>query len=293
MSKDYQYGRGLSDGLLYGMFLSFITAQIKELSIPIEQSLLFHNIFESIATGSDQEKQKTIRKNIRGLKSDLTPRIQKINDWIDLTNQFIAGLDFNAEIPSLNQAVIIELVEQRLKTMYELRDVQKISNEHFRLLLQRQLQGPPEAVQKFYQTVESERHRDAVNNLRSAAKAGITQALDICSIGYYSTAVFVAGRTVEESLNSYYAKIFRLGITPAFELDKMSFENKINKLHSQGYLDEKLYHDLSSTRIIRNDFGHPSEKILTKEESYLNLQSIAKILVELEKRIFKLRKKTN
>jgi hypothetical protein len=224
MSINYQYGRGLSDALVYGMFLAYITARIKELNVPIEQSLMFHNTFESLsalATPSEEEKKKTIQKNVRTLKAELAPKIERINEWIELTNQFIHGLDFrNIVIPTLEQDKILSLVEKRLKTVYELEDAQKISNENFRLRLYNLLQTAPTEIFAFRKVVEKEKYSEDIQDLKEATRQGMRQAFDVCSIGYYSTSVFIGGRTVEECINSFYEKIFRLGLLPTFDLKK-------------------------------------------------------------------------
>jgi len=76
-----------------------------------------------------------------------------------------------------------------------------------------------------------------------------------------------------------------------FGLSAIKFKDKIGKLLGKGKITEELYHRLSNIRIDRNEFGHPSKKILSKKQAHLRIRQVAEIIPEIEKKTNKLRLK--
>jgi len=290
MSKKYQYGRDLSGLLKHGMFLNLIIADIRGLNVPIDQSLMIHNLYESLSSKNDKTARENMNKNLQTLTRSLSPKVAEINNHIDLANKLIKGLDFKTTIPRLKVTEITSLVRRRMQTIFKLDEAQKMSNEHFHSSLSTVLQKPILAIQEFHKVVDSERFNEELEALTDSYREGMRQALFICSIGFYSTAVFVAGRTVEELINDYLELLFKLKKLKTFDLSKDSFDKKINVLHAHKYLDDGLYHSLSGTRIDRNTFGHPSEKILSKRQAHLRIRTMIDQIPGIEKRISRLKR---
>lgn len=272
-----------------GMILSMLIARIRELSVPIDQSLLLHNLHESFSVGGKEKTRKGISQNLKTIKSSLSPKISEINRQISLINKMLKGLDFVHKIPKLKTTDILSIVDKRLKSIFEIKDAQRLGNDHFHKLLEDVLYRPIKSIQDFQKIIENETYSDELKSLPEPLRFGFGQALDVCSIGYYTTSVFIASRTVEGLINTYYQKLFDTKKLDKFDLSKMTFENKINKLNSLKYLSDNLYHGLSGIRIDRNKFGHPSSKILSKRQAHLKIRTMMELSPEVEKRIQRIR----
>ncbi len=292
MPKKIQYGRDLPSLIADGMLLSLIMTRIKDLKNPIDEALMLHNLYETFSLGSDVENRKRISSNIARLKATLTPQINEINELITLSNKLIKGLDFEHKVPKLKATDITVLTKQRLQTIYKVDDVQTLSNNHFRSQLGRQLEGPSKSIQQFIEMVRVEQYSEEVKTIKEDSyRAGIEQAIDVCSIGYYSTAVFIAGRTIEELINDYFNELFRLKVLERFDLQITKFKDKIGKLHGNKLISEEYFHRLSNIRIDRNEFGHPSTNFLNKKQAHLRIRLMIEVIPEIEKKLNKLKNK--
>lgn len=289
----YQYGVGLSTSFKVGMFLSMIISEIRMLKSPIDQSLMLHNLYESFKIKDKKWVDKALNDNLQNIRSTINPRIKKINKHIDFANETIKGLDFKQVIPNIRVNDVMGIVRKRLRSIFEVKDAQNMSNELFDTSLSKVFQKPFTAVFDFIDLIDSEKYIDETQNLGNSYQEGIKQALNVCSIGYYSTSVFIAGKTIEEVINDYFSELFRLNRHEKFELADISLKDKIGKLYGQKLITEDIYHRLSNTRIDRNEFGHPSKKLLSKKQAHLRIQHIAEIIPELEKKIEGIRRATN
>ncbi len=293
MSKKIQYGRDLPSLIADGMLLSLIMARVKDLRGPIDEALMLHNLYETFSLSNNVKNRKRIKDNTARLKATLTPQIAEINELITLSNKMIKGLDFDHTIPKLKASDVTSLTKQRLQTLYKVDDVQKLSNSHFRTQLGHLLEGPAKSIHQFIELVRIEEYADDVKTIQGESyRAGIQQAIHICSIGYYSTAVFIAGRSIEEIINDYFKELFRLKIMNKFDLQTTKFKDKIGKLQGNNLISEEYFHRLSNIRIDRNEFGHPSSKLLSKKQAHLRIRLIIEVVPEIEKKLKKLKVKT-
>jgi hypothetical protein len=291
MPKKIQHGRSLYSVLSDGMIFAVVISKIRDLHNPIDQSLLIHNLLETSPLKNLSERKQQVTENLKRLKAELGPRIEEINSNIQTLNIEIKGLDFKYTIPKLKTSEILRIVERRMKTLLEVDDAQEMGNELFRKSLNDAFRKTNEPIFDFLKEVKKEQFENKLENLNEIYRHGIRQALHICSIGYYTTSVFVAGRTVEESVNDYYKLLFKLKKIDKVDLtsSKFSFENKINKLKSEKLITEVTYHNLSNIRIDRNKFGHPSSKTLNKDEAHLKIQIILSEIPEIQKKMSRLK----
>lgn len=272
------------------MVLTIVLSKIRDLQTPIEQSLLVHNLLETSPLKDLKDRKQQLSENSRKLKETLGPRVKEINSSIKTLNKEIKGLDFKYLIPELELKNIIRVVERRVATILEVDDAQSIGNDLFRKSLNEVFQKTNESIFNFLKEIKKERFEESLERLEEEYKEGMRQALHVCSIGYYTTAVFIAGRTVEELINNYYTLLFKTGRLDKIDLtsSKFTFENKINKLNTEKLITESTYHNLSNVRIDRNEFGHPSAKKLSKESAHLKIRVILSEIPEIQKRIKKL-----
>ena len=290
MKKKFQYGRDLYSLLSDGMVFTIVSSMIQELMSPIEQSLMLHNLLETSPLKDLKDSKNKLNKNLKRLKGVLTPRIKEINSKIQILNSEIKGLDFKYQIPELKLKQILQVIERRMSTVLEIDNAQNMGNDLFRKSLYEVFQKTNEPIFFFLKEIKKERLEDLLECLEEDYKEGMRQALSVCSIGYYTTAVFIAGRTVEELVNDYYKLLFKIGHLEKLDLNtsKFTFENKINRLNSEKLINESTYHNLSNVRIDRNEFGHPSAKKLSKESAHLKIKVILSEIPEIQKNIKKL-----
>lgn len=290
MARRFQYGRDLYSLLHDGMVLAIVSAKIGDLQTPIEQSLLIHNLLETSPLKDLRDRKDQLSVNSKKLKETLGPRVKEINSSIKTLNKEIKGLDFKYLIPELELKNIIQVVEKRMATILEVDDAQNIGNDLFRKNLYEVFRKTNESIFNFLREIKKERFEESLEYLEEEYREGMRQALYVCSIGYYTTAVFIAGRTVEELINNYYKRLLKIGRLDKIDItsSKFTFENKINKLNSEKLITESTYHNLSNVRIDRNEFGHPSAKKLSKESAHLKIRVILSEIPEIQKRIKKL-----
>lgn len=284
-----QYGRGLSDLVFVGMKLSMLIAKTKDLQSPIEQALMMHNLHESFPLNKDQKQKAFIKDNHKRIKLLLSPEINGLNKEIVKINKTLKGLDFNIKIPKLVVSDILNIVDRRMNTVLEVENAQMMGNDLFRKQLSDLLYKPTEAILNFIKKTTEEEFTEKVKSIAQPYQAGIRQSLDVCSIGYYTTAVFIAGRTIEELVNDYFDVLFRSKKVEKFDLKSLKLENKIGKLNKEGYIDELTYHSLSGIRIDRNEMGHPGSRLLSKDQAHLKIQVIISEIPKIEKRIEKIK----
>jgi len=257
---------------------------------PIDNALMLHNLYES----SSLEKgwvDKKINENLSNLSLTLSPRIKTINSKISLANKSIKGLDFDIKIPTIIIKDILEIVRGRLKTLYNAENAQKVSNSYFQAQLGKKFQAVFDGIQDFLKTISNERFKEELDKVEKPYSYTIKQALDISSIGYYSTAVFIAGKAIEELINDYYKVLFQSKLIEKFDITKMKLDDKINKLNGNNYITVDLYHKLISIKLDRNEFAHPSKKIVSKKQAHLRIALTMEVIHELYKQMQKIQKK--
>lgn len=291
MAKKIQNGVGIYTLLRSGMVLSNIIMQIRETKRPIEMGQLLHGIYESHPLSDKRKMMKSINENARNLETSLVSQLKLINKNIASVNRLIKGLDFNHNIPRIKIADVRAVLYKRLKSVFEDEKAQKMSNELFEKSLSQIFQKPIDSIHQLLDRVESETYKDELKNIKDTYQAEMKQAFDICSIGYYSTSVFVAGRTVENAVNDYFNILFKTKSYVVFDLSETKFDRKIGMLNGKNLISEAMFHRLSTIRIERNDFAHPSEKILTKKQAHLRLLIFTESITEIEKSINTYQKK--
>lgn len=216
MAKKFQYGRDLYGLLHDGMLLAIVSAKIGDLQTPIEQSLLIHNLLESSPLKDLKDRKDQLIENSKKLKEALGPRVKEINLSIRTLNKEIKGLDFKYLIPELDLKNIVHVVEKRMATILEVDDAQNIGNDLFWKSLYEVFQKTNEPIFNFLKEIKKERFEESLECLEEDYREGMRQALHVCSVGYYTTAVFIAGRTVEELINNYYKLLFKMALDHHF-----------------------------------------------------------------------------
>lgn len=287
MAKKYQYGIGLHYILLEGMLLSTLIFKIRELRAPIDGGLVLHNLYENHSLHDKSKQAKNIAENIKSVKSYLSVQVAGINETIKKINKTLKWLDFSHRVPILKISKIMGIVRDRLQVTYEEKKGQKPADELFYKRLADEFAKPIKSIEDFRKNLKEETYHKEIQKLSEPYQSGLEQASDVCSIGYYSTAVFIAGRTMEELVNDYCNGLFKAKKLDKFDLNKMSFEDKIGKLKGSKFINESLYHRLSQIRIDRNEFAHPSSKILNKSQAHLRIRSIIDLIPEVKKTIAK------
>jgi mRNA-degrading endonuclease RelE of RelBE toxin-antitoxin system len=132
-------------------------------------------------------------------------------------------------------------------------------------------------------------------DLKKISKNYSTQlknAINISSMGIHDVSVFTSGRAVEDTINNYFRLLMENQKTRRIRLKDYRFDAKIGLLKKQSLIDDKLYHDLSSVRISRNDTGHPKRASFKQNDAFEAVRQAISIIIKLEKQIKILNKST-
>jgi hypothetical protein len=286
----FQNGIDLDSALKIGMILDKIRADIVILRGQFDQFFLIHHLYEGGIVKNEKWLRESSKKNLVNLTKSVTPLVKKINEDIKYANKLFRCLDFKKnKIPSLPLKELISISRDRLNTLFNVQTAQVMSDKKFELAFEKLISGTRTGIKDFFSQIENEKFSSEYVKISEPYRLGIKQALDVCSIGYYSTAVFIAGRTTEELINDYFKLLFKLKRSDRMDLKQITFENKVGKLLGFKEINKELFHRLNNIVIDRNEFGHPSEKILTKREAHLRINQIIELTKILDKKIIKLK----
>lgn len=279
-----KYGAGLSVIIKIGMFLQMIISRIEHLLRNVEESLMLHNLHESFPSSTREDVLKNQKKTILKILTEA----KDINEMIKGSNEIIKLLGHKKKIVPIDLIAIRRFIQLRFKSIHKKEETQKLDNENFRIKVRRQFYKTKKSVKDFIVLVEEEQNFEGLDKLKKNYKKGINAAINIYSIGYYKTSIFVVGCTVEEVLDDLIRSAIKKGRLKRVNVSQIKYEKKIGILKNNRLIDDKLFHDLSSVRIDRNKTGHPIKRAFKKNENKLVILTGINLILRLQKILRKL-----
>jgi len=116
-------------------------------------------------------------------------------------------------------------------------------------------------------------------------------AIDIMCLGIFDGAVFTAGRTVEDSVNTLLRELMKKHKFPSIDLKRTSLHDKVKLLSDKGIISTKLFYDLHSARISRNDAGHPTKIKFSRQDALDAINQSVSLINRVELIITKVKRK--
>lgn len=108
---------------------------------------------------------------------------------------------------------------------------------------------------------------DNLEKLNKKYRESIKEAINIRSMRYPLTSIFVCGRTIETILDDLIKKAIKNKKIGRVNLRRTRYEDKIGKLKGIKIIDDKTFHELNSIRIDRNETGHPIKNERLRDEN--------------------------
>ena len=249
----------------------------------MEDVLMFHNLYETFP--SDHTEAYT-GKNQKIVKDLVARRTSEINERIRFMNQGIRFTEKKERVSLVSRKILLNLVKDRFTVVYKSEESQKLANENLKIKINNHLSLVKKSVMDLVQSVDDDNKDIDFSGINEEYWEELNEARDMYSVGYHRTSVFVLGRTIERTTNDIFKLLIRKRIKSVKEIpDK--FDAKIGILKSKEIIDEKLFHELSTLKIDRNDTGHPVVRSISREENELILKKTVLLLKKLQKVLLK------
>lgn len=265
-----------------GVFFERILDRTSHLKRTIDEHLMLHNLYEHFKV---DDTEKNIQENISRLEKIVDVEVKEINKMIKAANRIFTNTVWKKKLPPVNQKELNKLFKIRFKEIYNNEVSQKLSNENFRIKLNKILTELQESFSDFFETVDKEYSFEGFEKLEKKYREGINSAIGIFSIASFRTSIFVVGRTIEDILDDLLRLSIKTKKLKRFSIPNTRYEDKIGRLKSVGVIDEKLFHDLNSIRIDRNKSGHPLRRKFSFEEAKITISKGVEILLKLQKKL--------
>ena len=249
-----------------GMAIQKTLSDIEHLESEIAQWVMIHNLQEETLTPHSTRSSELAKGHSASLIKVIEPRIDHINKMIKGLNMIGTVFKNKHKVELIDKKELFKIIKERFLFVADKDDV-RVNNENFELKKSRILFKTRESISTYMQRMDIAERFDDLSRLEKKHANQIKNAIDITSMGIYDIGTFTAGRAVEDCINSYLRKLFQNKKMKRFSLTEVKFVDKIGKLKGANIINEKLYHDLSSVRISRNDSGHPVKTRFTRTDA--------------------------
>jgi len=275
-------GTDFSFAIKIGLLLGEIKNRLRHLERDVDESLMMHNMYESLPVS---DTKQLVSENQNRIVARALVGAREINRMVSLANKGISISKHESIIQSLHLKGIEELIKQRFRSIYDKGEAQKLSNENFRLKLNRIFLIVNDSVIDFMKLTEEERKFDFRDQIKNDKYSnGIEESIDIFSFGHYKTSIFVIGRTLEDVVTDVLILAMKKGRVGKKKISSLDYKDKIGLLYGKNVIDDKLFHDLSSIRIDRNKSGHPIKRTFKKGDNKLFISKGISTIIELQKK---------
>ncbi|HEC66753.1 MAG TPA: hypothetical protein ENI23_15875, partial [bacterium] len=185
-------GNSLPLVIRVGATVQLVMGKLKSLNRDIGDALLLHNIYENYP---GRTTDKFIGKNQKASLQKVEKEVKNINETISFCNTGIKILEQEYKIKKLDHKKIRDLLKERLRALHNESVPRKLGNESFKLKLEREISKTILSIKNLYEFLDKELEFPLMDKLRNPYESGVTEAINIYSIGHYRTSIFVIGRT--------------------------------------------------------------------------------------------------
>lgn len=275
-------GVGFCITLKIGIFIENINRKVDRLYPHIESSLMMHNLYETFPL---KDNKKRFTENQRHLLSYVGDEVKNINKQIQEANKILKMLKFPQEILPVDLTSIKQAIDERFDEVFKEDKSQEISNQNLKLKLGRIISNTRKSIFDLLNYAKERETFTNLDKLENKYKKQIESAIDIYSFGHFDSAIFLLGRTLEQVLDDSIRLLVKLKKIKRAYPRKIKYINKIGILLQNKFIDERLFHELNTMLIDRNDTGHPTGKKYSNEECKNMIDRVIMIVIQLQKKL--------
>jgi len=272
-------GVGLGLTVKLGFGLSNILSRLELFQKDLDEALMFHNLYESFPLPNTKDYTENNRKRLKEL---VIKKSEDVNEKIKFINHGIKFTEKKERIKLISRVALLKLINSRFLAIYKDEESGKLGNENLGIKITQHLTRVRESVADFIKSIDNDRENLKLNGVSEKYWEHLNEAIDIYSIGYHRTSVFVAGRTIEGAVDDILRAMIKSGKIKNINLRSTKFDSKIGMLKANGLIEEKLFHDLNSIKFDRNDTGHPVAVTMSKDENEIFIKRSIIIIKKLQ-----------
>lgn len=275
-------GIGFAISVKIGIFIENINRRVDRLHPHIESSLMMHNLYESFSL---KDNGPRFKQNYKHLLAHIKTEVDGTNKQIKAANKLLSLLKHKKEILQIDYLAIKQVTDERFNEKLGENKSQKLSNENFKLKIDKIITATRKSIFELANYLNEVEKFNQLDKLNKEYKNGVEEAIDIYSFGHLNTSLFVLGRTLEDVLDAGLRKLIKSKKIKKILINKTKYEAKIGILMNANFIDERLFHELNTVRIDRNDTGHPTKRKVTREECENTIQRVILLIEKLQKNL--------
>lgn len=275
-------GIGFAISLKIGIFIENINRRVDRLYPHIESSLMMHNLYE---TFSSEKNEIRFNENHKKLISHIKVEVIEINRQIKAGNKLLNLIKFSKSIQPIDFLAIKSVIDERFKEIFKERRPQEISNQNLKLKLSDIISKTSKSIFDLTEYAKQKETFEGLKKINIKYSEGIEEAIDIYSFGHHNTSLFILGKTLEMVLDDLLRKLMKEKRMKRIFLNKTKYVSKIGILKESRLIDERLFHELNTIRIDRDNTGHPTKRKCTPEECENTITRVILIISQLEKKL--------
>ncbi len=275
-------GISFAFSLKIGIFLENINRRVDRLYPHIESSLLMHNLYESFPL---KNNKKQFNENRNKLITHISDEVKGINKQIKGANKIFKLLKYKHQILPIDFLSIKKAINERFNESFKESKPQKISNQNLKLKLGNVISKTSKSISDLITYSRDRESFEGTDKLMERYQYLVKNAIDIYSFGHFDTSLFLLGKTLEYVLDDLIRKLIKNKRIKKIDPRKTKYVNKIGILKANKFIDERLFHELNTVRIDRDEIGHPTRKKYSSEECQNMINRVILIISQLQKKL--------
>jgi hypothetical protein len=268
--------------LKLGIFIENINRRVDRLYPHIESSLMMHNLYESFPL---KDNKKRFDENHSKLITYINDEVKGINKQIKGANRILKLLKYKRQILPIDFISIRTAINERFNEIFKESKPQEISNQNLKLKLSNVISKTSKSIFDLITYAKDRESFEGVDKLTKIYQDLVENAIDIYSFGHFNTSLFLLGNTLEYVLDDSIRKLIKDKKIRRIYPRKTKYINKIGILKENKFIDERLFHELNTVRIDRDETGHPTNRKCSSEECQNMINRVILIISQLQKKL--------
>ena len=253
----------VSNLIKVGTIVGKVVSDIEILHKDVSLWLMIHNLNENLESKNTVQNGKNYAKK---LLLEIEPKIKMINEEIKALNKISTLFELDYKIKIIKIDGLKKVINGRFKVSAKDKDLGTVLDENFHMKMSSYFLDTRKEVYEFIAAMGDNKML-VIKKVKSPYRTQLMNAVDIMCLGIFDGAVFTAGRAVEDVINNLLRELIKKHRIPSIDLKRKSLYDKVKLLNDNKIITDKLFHDLHSTRISRNDAGHPTKIKFSRQDA--------------------------